>query len=130
MEHPDVTTVRRAYRSFTNGDMTTLGTMIADDAVDHVPGSSQLAGDHRGKDAIFAYLAKLAELTGGTLQVDLQQLMSDGHGHVVGVQRNTARRDGRRLDQMEAIVFTVRDGQITDLQEYEEDIDLADEFWG
>ncbi|MGH3344936.1 MAG: nuclear transport factor 2 family protein [Carbonactinosporaceae bacterium] len=129
MEHPDVATVRRAYRAFTNGDMAALGTMIADDAVDHVPGSSQLAGDHRGKDAIFAYFAKLGQLTDGTLQVDLQQLMGDGHGHVVGVQRNTARRDGRRLDQMEAIVFTLREGKITDIREYEEDIDVANEFW-
>src|SRR2546428_2280774 len=64
-EHPNAALVERLYAAFDAGDRGALKKLIAEDAVWHVPGSTEISGDHRGHEAIFAYLAKLAELSGG-----------------------------------------------------------------
>ena len=66
MAHPNEDLTRRGFDAFGKGDVDTLRELFDQDAVWHVPGRSQLSGDHRGMDAILGNFAKTAELTGGT----------------------------------------------------------------
>ena len=70
-EPSSVENLRRGYKAFADNDVATLSEIIPEDAVWHVPGRSQLAGDYRGRDAIFGYFMKLSELTGGTFKAEL-----------------------------------------------------------
>src|SRR2546422_10032972 len=70
-EHPNAALVERLYAAFDAGDAESLKKLIAEDAVWHVPGSTEISGDHRGHEAIFAYFQKLAELSGGTFRAGL-----------------------------------------------------------
>ncbi|MDQ0930636.1 nuclear transport factor 2 family protein [Streptomyces turgidiscabies] len=128
-EHPHAVLIRRGFEAFSRGDMDTLRALMASDATHHVPGSHPLSGDFKGQDAIIDMYRRLGEETAGTLRVALTSCLVDGRGHVVGVYRFTAERQGRRMDEPGAIFFRIVGDKITDLDQCIEDIDRSNEFW-
>lgn len=128
-EHPHAMLVRKGYDAFSRGDMETLSGLMAGDCTHHVPGNHMLSGDYKGLDSVLEYYGQLASETGGTMRVELQHLFTDGRGHVMSVHRFMAERKGRKMDQMGGIVFRVVGDKITDLDECEEDMDVANAFW-
>jgi ketosteroid isomerase-like protein len=125
-ENADV--VRRGYEAFIAGDMGTLGSLFADDAVWHVGGSGGLAGDKQGKEAIMAYFGELYSRSGGTMKVELQDVIA-GERHTVGLQTSQAQRNGKSMAQQGAIVFDLKDGKVTEVNEFLEDTAQASDFW-
>ena len=125
----NVEIMRRAYEAFNAADMDTLTELFDESAVWHLPGRSSMANDYQGRDATLAYFGQLGQETGGTFQAELQQLFEGGDGRVIGLQRSTAERDGKRLDVGDCIVFELRDGRITDGREHLHDLYAWDEFW-
>jgi ketosteroid isomerase-like protein len=75
-----------------------------------IPGNNRFSGEHRGREP--------------------QQLFADGRGHVVGVLRWTADRDGRHLDSLGASVYAIVGGRLASLEQCEEDVGRVDVFWG
>src|SRR3990170_1151492 len=61
-------TVRRGYEAFNTADMKTLTEIFDESASWHTPGRGSLAGDHKGREATFAYFGRLGQETGGTFQ--------------------------------------------------------------
>src|SRR5437899_3427965 len=106
--------LRRAYAAFNSGDMDTLIEVFDESIVWHLPGRSSMANDYQGRDATLAYFGQLAQDTGGTFRAELERLLADDDGRVVGIQRSTADRDGKHLDVRDSIVFQLKDGRITD----------------
>lgn len=88
-----------------------------------------MAGDHEGREATFAYFGPLGELTGGTFKAELRSVAADEEGRVVGIQRNSGERNGKRLDVDCCIVFEFKDGLIVDGREHLHDLYAWDEFW-
>lgn len=125
-ENADV--VRRGYEAFISGDMEALRGLFADDAVWHVSGSGGLAGDKLGRDAIMAYFGELFSRSDSTVKVELQDVIA-GDRHTVGLQRAQAQRNGKSLAQQGAIVFTLQDGKITEVIEFQEDTAKSADFW-
>ena len=125
----NVAIMRRGYAAFNSGDMNTLIELFDEGAVWHLPGRGRFAGDYQSRDATLAYFAQLGQETGGTFQAELQHLLADDQDRVVGLQRSTAQRDGKRLDVGNCIVFQLKDGRITDGREYFHDLYAWDEFW-
>jgi ketosteroid isomerase-like protein len=120
--------VRRGYEAFNSADMKTLTELFDERAVWRVPGRSSLAGDHEGREAAFAYFGRLGQETGGTFRAELQHLLADGD-RVVGIQRNSAERDGKQLDVDVCLVFQLENGRITEGAEHFRDLYAWDEFW-
>jgi uncharacterized protein len=125
----NVATMRRAYEAFNTGDIDTLTEVFDESAVWHLPGRSSMADDYQGREATLAYFGQLAEKTGGTFRAELQHLLGDDDGRVVGIQRSTADRDGKHLDVADSIVFQLKDGRIIDGREHFHDLYAWDEFW-
>ena len=121
--------MRRAYEAFNTADMKTLTETFDESAVWHLPGRSSLANDYQGREATFAYFARLGQETGGTFRAELQHLLADDDDRVVGIQRSTAAREGKHLDVGDCIVFELKDGRITDGREHFQDLYAWDEFW-
>ena len=121
--------IRRGYEAFNSGDMETLTELFDESAVWHTPGRSSLAGDHQGRDATFAYFGRLGQETGGNFRAELRHLLADGDGHVVGIQRNSGERNGKRLDVDACLVFRLEDGLVTEGWEHLRDLYAWDEFW-
>ena len=120
--------IRGGYEAFNSGDMETLTAIFDEGAAWHTPGRSSLAGDHQGRDATFAYFGRLGQETGGNFHAELRHLLADDE-RVVGIQHNSAERDGKRLDVDVCLVFQLKDGRITEGWEHLRDLYAWDEFW-
>jgi ketosteroid isomerase-like protein len=127
-EQPNQLLVRRGFEAFTTGDIETLVEIIADDAVQIMPGNNIIAGEHKGRDAILALYGRLFEETAGTLNVILEGTYAAGN-NVVAIYRGTATRNGRSLDQRNALVFEIQHGQAVRLTDMPDDLDAVDAFW-
>jgi ketosteroid isomerase-like protein len=121
--------VRRGYEAFNARDMDTLREILSHDVVQHVPGTSQLAGAYKGIDAVLGYYAKLGELTGGTFTADLIDVYGDGQGHVTAVHQITASRNGMTMITRGSLLFTFLGDRATDLVEMHADLPADDAFF-
>ncbi|MEV5434735.1 nuclear transport factor 2 family protein [Streptomyces sp. NPDC052682] len=128
-EHPHAALVRKGFEAFSRGDMDALRGLMTDDCTQHVPGSHPLSGDFKGQDSIIDMYRRMFEETNGTMNVDLREVFVDGRGHAVAVNRFTAERQGRRIDQMGCIVFRIVGDKVSDLDECLDDIEVSDAFW-
>ena len=125
----NVAIMQRAYEAFNTADIDTLTELFDENVVWHLPGRSSMANDYQGRDATLAYFGQLAQESGGTFRAELERLLADDDGRVVGIQHSTADRDGKHLDVRDSIVFQLKDGRITDGREHFEDLYAWDEFW-
>ena len=125
----NVEVVRRGYEAFNTADMAALTVLFAEDAAWHTPGRSPIAGDHRGRDAVFAQFGRYGGETRGTFKASLQQVFAAEDGRVVGLHHNSGERNGKRLDTDCCIVFEVEDGRITGGREVFSDLYAWDGFW-
>ena len=125
----NVAIMQRAYDAFNKADMDTLIEIFDESIVWHLPGRSSMAKDYEGRDATLTYFGEIGEKTGGTFQAELQHLLADDDDRVVGIQRSTGERDGKRLDVGNCIVFTLEDGRVVDGCEHFHDLYAWDEFW-
>ena len=125
----NVAIMQRAYDAFNKADMDTLIEIFDESIVWHLPGRSSMAKDYEGRDATLTYFGEIGEKTGGTFQAELQHLLADDDDRVVGIQRSTGERDGKRLDVGNAIAFELKDGRVVDGREHFHDLYAWDEFW-
>jgi ketosteroid isomerase-like protein len=121
--------VRRAHDAFAIGDIDAVMRLYADDITFHIPGTSPLSGEWRGRERVLAFFAKAAELSEGTLALSPDEVLADGE-RVVVLTRVRARRKGRSEVFTNVHVLRVVDGKMTELREYMGDERREDEFWG
>jgi ketosteroid isomerase-like protein len=126
---PNVETVRRGYAAFNAADLKTLTEMFHENASWHTPGRSSLAGDHKGRDAVFAQFGRYGGETGGTFKAELQSVGETDDGRVIAIHRNTAKRNGKQVDILGCLVFEFKDGKILSGTEYPFDVYAWDDFW-
>ena len=121
--------VRKGYKAFGEGDMETLASLFADDAVHVATGNNPLSGEYKGVDAILGYYGKLFELSGGTFSAELKDVRVEGDDTVVATHHDSGQREGKTLDQDENLTFTLADGKFTRLVEEHSDPAAYDDFW-
>jgi uncharacterized protein len=127
--HPNEALIRNGYEAFSKGDMQTVDETFADDIVWHVGGRSQLAGDYKGKEQVFGFLAKLPELTGGTFRLELHDVIGNDE-HVTVLVESFGEREGKTLEDRSVHVWHVKDGKVTEFWGHPQDQYADDEFWG
>ncbi len=67
--------------------------------------------------------------TDGTFKAELQYVAADSEGRVIGVHRNTGKRNGKTLDTMCCITAVLKDGKIQSGKEHFFDLYNWDQFW-
>ena len=65
----------------------------------------------------------------GTFKSNLLHVTESEDGSVVAVHRDTAERNGKRLDVLCCIVFDIKNGKAMDAREYIYDLYAWDSFW-
>ena len=129
MSAPDNEAVaRRIFDAFARKDGFALRGLFAEDAVWTVPGRGALAGVHRGRDAIFRFLARLPEETDGTYSSRLVDVLASDE-RAAALYRASGERRGRRLDLDQVLLFTIRAGVVTDVVALPSDPEAFEEFW-
>lgn len=126
--HPNEELVRKAYGAFAEDDMDLLRQLLADDIIFRIPGTSPVAGEYRGRDAVFGYLGKVMDRSGGTFRLELHDVIANDE-HVVGLTIQSGTRNLIHTTLRSVHVWHVQDGQLTELLEYPEQ-PAFDEFWG
>jgi ketosteroid isomerase-like protein len=109
-EHPNAVRIRDGYAAFAKGDFAVINDLLAEDVVWHHGGRSQLAGDYRGRDAVYEYFGKILEVTQGTFRMDLEAAFAnDELGVALVVASSSA--NGRSSTVREAHIIRMRDGK-------------------
>jgi uncharacterized protein len=127
-EHPNVALIRRGFAAFNAGDVATLTEVLAVDAVQHMPGNNPLSGDYKGRDSILAMYGQIAELTGGTYQATLEDVYANDH-RAIAIYRGKATRNGRTIEERNALAFEIMDGRAVDLEDMTLNGEVDDAFW-
>ena len=104
--------VTKLISDFQQGNLEAIKTAFAADAVWDLPGRGPLSGAYHGPDAIVGFLARSYELSGGTLRIDVYDILASEHG-AAQVQRVTADHAGRHLDCVEVLAHEIVNGRIT-----------------
>ena len=128
-DHPNAEIVRRLFRAFAERDVAAVNELIAEDAVWTFPGErGQLAGEHRGREAIAAFLGKVMVLTNGSFHLDLHDVTASDE-HAVALFTGHGERNGKTLNNPTALVITMRDGRCADFREFVWNLPEVDDFW-
>jgi uncharacterized protein len=126
----DVAAVRRFFAAVEARDLAAVRECFREDAVWHLPGTSPIAGTHRGWPAIRDDLfARQGPLSGGTFRPRLLDV-AVGAEYIVAVVHATAAHAGRRLDLTVCQLMRVRDGKIVEVRGHYSDQAALDAFWG
>jgi ketosteroid isomerase-like protein len=103
---------------------------VGEDCVWTVGGSSSIAGEYRGRDAIVAFFRRLHELSGGTYAVQPLWELGDGERGVAYYRAHGSRGDGRSIDLDQAVVYRLDDdGRFAEVRALPFDQGVFDAFW-
>ena len=120
--------VRRIMEAFADKQGFALRDCFAEDAVWRVPGNGVMSGTYRGRSEIFRFLARLPKLTSGTYRSTfLDALASEERG--AGLYRAMGEREGRTIDIEQLLLFTIRDGLVTEVLALPADPLAFEAFW-
>jgi ketosteroid isomerase-like protein len=119
--------IRRYFDAVASGDRSVLDEIFADDITYRYPGRSAFAGVYHGKLEIFDYIDRLGAELGGTLTIEVDDILANDR-RAVGVVRPKARRKGHELEWGLLILFGLTDGKIDRIQLHYADQHAFDEF--
>jgi uncharacterized protein len=92
-DHSDAVTYRRTADAFRRRDLVSLAEGIHEDVVWHLPGSSWLAREVRGRAALLEYLGDVVRRTANTFLLEDLYIAGTDH-HLVALQRFGATFEG------------------------------------
>jgi ketosteroid isomerase-like protein len=128
-EHPNAARVRALFEAFRARDVDAIRGAIAETAVWHFPGrAGRLAGAHVGHAGIFAFFARVGELTGGSFHLELEDVLANDQ-RAVALFRGRGRREGRELDNPTCLVIRLEAGRAVEVREFVWDLFEVDRFW-
>jgi ketosteroid isomerase-like protein len=120
MLHINEKILRSNYKAFARGDAKPLMASLSEDIQWHVSGRSPLAGDYFGKKQVLEFFGRMMDLYGGTLTLDvIDVLANDKHGVVMTHER--AEHRGKRLEFRAIHVWDIEDGKLVQFHVYNDD---------
>jgi RNA 2',3'-cyclic 3'-phosphodiesterase len=125
--------VRRFYaeqaRMYAGGGAEGVAALLSEDVVWHVPGLSAIAGDHRGRDGVLAYMDLRRRMMDYSFSVTVHGAALIA-GRVVQLAGGRAVRDGRELEWETLGVLRVVAGRIAECWLIPFDQAAFDRIWG
>ena len=118
----------RQRRMYAGGSIDSVLELLAEDVVWHVPGTSPIAGHHRGHQAVAAYFGLRRELAGGTMLMHPGPLLADGDA-VVQLVDGTAELGGEAVEWRTAGVYRIQAGRVAEVWLVPLDLELFDRLW-
>lgn len=129
MMPPNEDLVRAASAAFGRGDLGALrDPFFAENIVWHAAGTGPLAGDYEDVAQVMGLLSKLSELSGGTVQHELHDVLVSPD-HTVALATMSARRAGKHLQLNLVHVIHGENGKATEIWTSSSDPAGAAAFW-
>lgn len=120
--------VRRIFEAFARREGMALRGLFAEDAVWVVPGQGAMAGAHRGREAIFRFLARLPKETDGTYRSELVDVLASDE-RAAALYRARGSRCGRTLELDQLLLFRIEDGLVREVLALPSDPGAFESFW-
>jgi len=120
--------VRRIFDAFARGEGFALRGLFAEDAVWTVPGNGVMAGEYRGRDEIFRFLARLPKETEGTYSSELRDVLTSDE-RAAALYRASGTRHGRTLELDQVLLFRIQDRLVCEVLALPSDPEAFEEFW-
>jgi ketosteroid isomerase-like protein len=121
---------RRQNEMYGGGPFDAVAELLAEDVIWHVPGSSPIAGDHRGAAEVIAYFERRRRLAHASMQMTPGQVIEMGNAIAQFVE-GTAELAGERVTWQTVGVYRVdlEQGWIREAWLVPLDSDLFDRIW-
>jgi ketosteroid isomerase-like protein len=129
MKHPHATLLEKLYSDLTRGDWAAFAAGCPDAMTFQVPGKSPLAGKYTKSNFAQGYGAKLKELSGGTFQTEVHDILASDR-HVTVLATNRVTRNGKTTELRAVHVWRFEQGQPAAWYEYPRDLYQFDATWG
>jgi ketosteroid isomerase-like protein len=120
-----IAVAHRAYDAYAAMDIAAIDALMTDDHVLHVAGRHPLSGEYRGKQAVWDYLGRVAEISGGRGGFEVHAITADNDGHAVALLMGTIRDFVRPVIH----VWHVRGEQLAEMWDASLDQYAEDAFW-
>jgi uncharacterized protein len=102
---------------------------VGEECVWTVGGTSPIAGEYRGRDAVIGFFRRLHELTDGTYSVEPLWELEDGDRGIAYYRARGTRPDGRSIDLDQSIVYRLDGATWSEVRALPFDQEVFDAFW-
>jgi ketosteroid isomerase-like protein len=113
---------------YAGGSIDPVLQLLAEDIVWHVPGTSPIAGDHRGHSAVRAYFARRRELAQATMHMFPGPVLAEGDA-VVQLVDGSAELGRERVRWQTAGVYRLHAGRVAEVWLVPLDLEQFDRLW-
>ena len=120
--------LRRQREMYAGGDLPPVEELLAENVVWHVPGTSPIAGDYRGREAVSGYFRLRRELAGGAIRI-AKGGQADHDEALVQLADGRAPLGGREVGWRTAGVYRAADGRIAEAWLVPLDQEHFDRVW-
>jgi uncharacterized protein len=120
--------VRAIFAAFARKEGFALRRLFAEDAVWTVTGRGVMAGEYRGRDEIFRFLARLPKETEGTYGSSLHDVLAS-EDRAAALYTARGARKGRVLELEQVLLFRIEDGLVREVLALPSDPDAFEAFW-
>ena len=120
--------LKNAYERFLAGDLDRLAALLADTVTYHLPGRHLGGGVLRGKQAVFRRTAEAVRACDELPRIRVLTVIGAGQ-FVVTVERFSARRGDRFIDQEVCVVWRIDGDRCVELWAHFSDQAACDAFW-
>ncbi len=127
-EIDNIDRVKKGFEAFAASDVATLSELFDADARWHSEPTGILAGNYKGRDAIFAMFAQVGQETAGTFRSIPTTMAASGDKVFVQCEV-TGDRKGRKLKAGEVLIFTLAGGRVREVRLYQEEPAQSAAFW-
>ncbi|TMC86926.1 MAG: nuclear transport factor 2 family protein [Chloroflexi bacterium] len=116
VEQRNVELTKKGYQAFNEAHIEGVMDVLDDDVVWHIGGENPISGEYKGKEAVIGMFAKFAQLTEGTYEADVHDILaSEEHTVVLGTY--TATRRGRtRSARFVDVIHPGSDGKAKEVE--------------
>jgi ketosteroid isomerase-like protein len=118
---------RRQGEMYAGGSVEAVAELLAEDIVWHVPGTSPIAGDHRGIPQVIEYFELRRRLASKTMRMSPGELIADGEA-VVQLVDGSAEVGGEAVKWRTAGVYRV-EVRVKEVWLVPLDLDRFDRIW-
>ncbi len=119
---------RRQAAMYGGGPVEPVAELLAEDVVWHVPGSSPIAGDHRGRGAAIEYFKRRRQLAANSMRLHPGPLVS-GEDVVVQLVDGSAEIDGEPVAWSTVGVYRFEGGLVAEVWLVPTALDRFERIW-
>ncbi|OXR46981.1 hypothetical protein B7C42_00097 [Nocardia cerradoensis] len=126
VEHPNALVVRRLMAALSEQNRAEIEAVLADECVWRVPGANALSGVYEGRRSILTLFGKMKRIFTGPAKFEVIDITASD-GYAAAYQYGIVEVADRTVRLRECLVYRVVDGRVTEVDEFQADMEAFDD---